>query len=194
MMRHGRKIIMSLAMIFATASATAANDFQTQLNTILEKEITLWLKEPIIIDAIKFQNLKSISLDQSTIDELDKQWRNEERVGNGPLIDEVNNRPLSKYLLGKVKDSNGLFVEIFVMDAKGLNVGESQTTSDYFQGDEAKWQKTFPLGANAVLIEDVDYDESARAYVAQISRTISDPADGRPIGAITVDVNVEKLP
>ena len=79
------------------------------------------------------------------------------------------------------------------MDDKGLNVAQSSVTSDYWQGDEAKWQKTFQAGPNAYHIGDVEEDESTQMFQSQVSYAITDPASGKVIGAITVGVNVEEL-
>jgi hypothetical protein len=77
------------------------------------------------------------------------------------------------------------------MDDKGLNVGQSSMTSDYWQGDEAKWQKTYAVGADAFHVSEVEFDESSQSYQVQISTTISQ--DGQPIGAITLGVNAEMI-
>jgi len=79
------------------------------------------------------------------------------------------------------------------MDAKGLNVGQSDPTSDYWQGDEAKWQKTFSAGADAVFVDEVEQDESTQQLQSQASFTISDPETGEPIGAATAGINLEML-
>ncbi|MGO7624082.1 hypothetical protein ACC687_38970, partial [Rhizobium ruizarguesonis] len=58
--------------------------------------------------------------------------------------------------------SGGKITEIFVMGAKGLNVGQSDTTSDYCQGDEANFQKSFGAGKDAVFDADTDGDGADR--------------------------------
>jgi len=174
--------------------AQAANDFEPGLNKVLDDNIGAWLADPAVIEAVKAQNAKNAALDQAAIDALDKQWRAEAKAGGGPMITEVTSNALSQFLVGKAKASDGLFLEIFVMDDKGLNVGQSDVTSDYWQGDEPKWQKSFGAGPGGRLIDEVDFDDSAKAFVSQVSRTIVDPADGHAIGAVTVGVNVEKLP
>ena len=70
------------------------------------------------------------------------------------------------------------------MDMKGLNVGQSDVTSDYWQGDEAKWQKTYGVGPSAVLIDEVEFDDSSQTYQSQVSIAVV---------AVTVGVNVEML-
>ena len=86
-----------------------------------------------------------------------------------------------------------MITEVIVMDAKGLNVAASGATSDYWQGDEAKYQETYPKGPGAVHFGEVEFDESSQTYQAQISITVTDPDTGRPIGAMTVGVDAEVL-
>lgn len=79
------------------------------------------------------------------------------------------------------------------MDARGLNVAASDVTSDYWQGDEAKFSETFPNGAGASHISEVEYDESTQTYQAQISFPIVDPVSNEVVGAATVGVNADAL-
>ncbi len=182
------------ALMLAAATTTAsANDFAPQITKVLNEQIRPWLNDPAVVDAVKAQNLKTASLTDADIDTLDKQWRAEAKAGGGPLVNEVAAAPLSDFLKGKEAASAGVFSEVFVMDAKGLNVGMSDVTSDYMQGDEAKWQKTYQVGPDAVFIDDVEFDESSKAFQSQVSATVVDPATGQAIGAITVGINVEKL-
>jgi hypothetical protein len=83
--------------------------------------------------------------------------------------------------------------EAFVMDAKGMNVGMCDATSDYWQGDEAKWQKTYSVGPDAVFVDDVEQDESTQKFQVQTSITVVDPASGKAIGAMTVGLDAESL-
>lgn len=183
------------AALALMAGAASANDFEPALRTLATGQIRSITTDATVIEAIKAQNVKHATLDAATIDKLDKQWRAEAKAGGkGPLIDSVLSSALSRHLAKVQADSDGLFLEIFVMDDKGLNVGQSAITTDYWQGDEPKWQKTFSVGPDAVLIDDVDFDESSKAFVSQVSTTIVDPATKQPIGAVTIGVNVEKLP
>lgn len=49
------------------------------------------------------------------------------------------------------------------------------------------------MGADAVHFSEIEFDESSQSYQAQISMTISDPATGAPIGAMTVGINADAL-
>lgn len=150
-------------------------------------------RDPRVVAAVQQQNRNSAGLGQSDIDRLDKQWRAETAAANRPLIDKVLASDLSQFL-GKVKtDGRGLYTEIFVMDNKGLNVGQSDVTSDYWQGDEDKWRKTYGAGPDAVLIDDVEFDESTQTFQSQLSLPVVDGGTGEVVGAVTIGINVDLL-
>ncbi|MEQ8708862.1 MAG: hypothetical protein RIC36_07710 [Rhodospirillales bacterium] len=180
---------MLVAMFGLTASA---NDFQPEIEKFMKQEITGFLSDPAVVSAVKAQNAKHVSLSEAEIDTLDKTWRAEAKSGGGAMVDAALANDLSKLLKAKKEAAGGKVAEMFIMDNKGLNVGQSDMTSDYMQGDEAKWQKSFGKGAGAMFIDEVEFDESTKAFLSQASLTIVDEA-GNPIGAITVGINVEKL-
>lgn len=173
--------------------AVADPEIEAAARIYLEDHAQSWLGNPLIVKAIKAQNAQHASIDQSGIDSLDKQWRSESESGSGPLIDEVMGNELSTFLQSVREDSEGLLTEVFVMDANGLNVGQSDLTSDFWQGDEAKWQKTYQVGPNTLFVDDVELDDSSQRYQAQMSYSITDPATGKVIGAVTIGIDAEGL-
>lgn len=181
------------AMAFAPVSAMAEDAHVAPVKDFVSSHVEGWLADPIVVDAINEQNAKTSGMDQAAIDKLDKDWRAQATASDKPMVDEVLARALSKFLMEKKEGSEGMITEMFVMDAKGLNVGQSDVTSDYWQGDEAKWQKTYGVGAGEVFVDEVEEDESTQALQSQASVTISDPATGKPIGAITVGINLDML-
>jgi hypothetical protein len=109
------------------------------------------------------------------------------------IIRSVVDHTASALLREWVESSGGTITEIFVFDALGLNVASSAMTSDYWQGDEAKYSETFPKGAGAVHISEIEFDESSQTYQAQVSVSIIDPATGQAVGAMTVGLNADRL-
>ncbi len=189
-----RKILLVLAatmLLSPVAYAQGGND--AALRNLVDAKFKAWISDPQLIEAIRSQNRAHAGLAQSEIDALDRRWRTETGTSVRPMIDEILDRPVSKKLLGYKNEGEGLFTEIFVMDNRGLNVAQSDPTSDYWQGDEAKWKKTFMVGPDAVFIDDVEFDDSTQSYQSQVSLAISDPDNGAVIGAITIGVNVELL-
>lgn len=53
------------------------------------------------------------------------------------------------------------FSELFITDRSGLNVAQSNPTSDYSQADEAWWQTTYSQGNGRANHGEIEYDQSA---------------------------------
>ncbi|WP_187969828.1 hypothetical protein [Aquibium microcysteis] len=183
------------AVIWASAfgGQALAQDHVGPITDYVKANVATWLSDPVVIGAINEQNAAHAGLSQADIDTLDKQWRAEVEAGSKPMIDKVLGNALSKFLAARQAEAGGMITEAFVMDNKGLNVGQSDITSDYWQGDEAKWQKSFGAGAGAIFVDEVEKDESTQTLQSQVSVAISDPATGQVIGAITLGIDVEGL-
>lgn len=181
---------LSLAIFSATAVANSLND---KLQVLAQNKILGLVNTPEVVDIVKAQNARNAAISQTEIDRLDKQWRSETRNSGGDLIDSTLSTPLSMRLKKIKSGEQDLFTEIFVMDSHGLNVGQSDITSDYWQGDEAKWKKTFLVGPDAVHISKVEFDESSQTYQAQISVAISDRQTNTVIGAATFGINTDAI-
>ena len=177
-----------IALIVCVTSFNAsANEYTDSAKALINSKIKKWLETPVVIDAVKTQNEVHTSISQEDINALDQKWR----AGDTHLIETVMSNELSSYLAKIKEDSEGLYTEIFVIDNKGLNVGQSDLTTDYWQGDEAKWQETFSAGIDAMHITDVEEDESSQTYQIQISIPVVD--NGNVIGTVTVGVNAGVL-
>lgn len=185
--------LAALAFVAAAPVSASASDFDGALTELAVNELRAHLSDPALIAAIKAQNEANGGLSEADIDALDQQWRAQVGASDAALIDGVLGAAVSATLADIRDASEGLFTEIFVMDKVGLNVAASDVTSDYWQGDEAKWRETFLVGADAVHLGEVELDESTQTYQAQVSLSIADPETGAPIGAATFGVNVEFL-
>lgn len=175
------------------ALPASANEYAAQIQRFVDENLKGWVAEASIIDAIHEQNTAHAQLDDAAIDALDQSWRSEADTGSGPMIDAILGRAISEQLKMNKAQQGDLVTEIFVMDNRGLNVGQSDVTSDYWQGDEAKWQKTFAVGPDVVFMDEIEFDDSTEQFQTQVSMSITDPADGSVIGAVTVGLNVEGL-
>lgn len=151
-----------------------------------------WLDVPVVRMTLESRNETNANLVQADIDRLDQQWVKETGSDDQPIITAVLNSPLSTYLLRVQAGSGGLYPEIFVMDAKGLNAGQSSITTDYWQGDEAKFQKTYDVGDGVVFIDEPEYNDATDTWRAQVNMTLSDEK-GQRIGAATVEINLTEL-
>jgi hypothetical protein len=172
--------------------ASAQPDIRIMAVTeFIDDNVRPWLAEPVILNAIIAQNAAHAHLSQAAIDDLDARWRVELTRAERPMIEAQLSNPLSLYLKGQQRAAGGLITEIFVMDNRGLNVGQSDITSDYWQGDETKWQASFREGV--LHIEEAERDESTQLMQTQASLPIRDSRTGTVIGTITFGVNLDAL-
>ena len=191
--RSGRVALMAAVVFCALPVAAQDNEFAAPLTELANTSLRAIADDPVVIAAITAQNAMTSGYDQAKIDALDQQWRAEVSADSKPLIDATLGTEASKFLLAAQEGSGGVFTEIFVMDAKGLNVAQSTVTSDYWQGDEDKFTASFGAGGGAVHLGEIEQDESTQEFQSQISITIVDPATGAPIGAVTAGVALGML-
>lgn len=194
-MRRAFFTTLSLFFFSLSAASHAADMPQSPdmaiIGPALIKEIRTWADTPVVWLTLEERNRENASIDQAKIDALDKQWRAERKSTDQPLITAVLSNPLSGYLTRIQARSVGLYTEIFVIDNKGLNAGQGSITSDYWQGDEAKWQKTFLVGPDAVFIDKPEYEKQTGTWRAQVNMTLA--RDNKPVGSLTVEINLTEL-
>jgi len=116
--------------------------------------------DPVIIKAVKAENSKGKTLDQ--VKDMDKKWRAHAGIAN--YMQAMMDSAGGKHLAG-ILNSAPYYAEIFVMDNQGGNVCMTGKTSDYWQGDEAKFKKSFAGGAGGVFVDEVEFDDSTQAYL-----------------------------
>ena len=188
-MKH---ILTAAACLAGLATAAQANEFEAAMQSYFDAHLSAWATNPDFVAAIVAQNAQTGGYDQGRIDELDVTWRAEVGSGQSSLVDGVMSNPAADLLRQQVEAAGGAITEAFLMDANGLNVAASHPTSDYWQGDEDKYQQTYLIGPEAVHYGDIELDESTQTVQGQISMTIRDET-GKAVGALTVGVNLTAL-
>ncbi|WP_424981057.1 PDC sensor domain-containing protein [Maritalea sp. S77] len=176
-------------MTLGLTHGAMASDYENLLNEVVAGPVAQVVNSEAVWSSVAQQNTQTADYTQDQIDQLDAQWRAEVDAAEKPLIDEVMARPLSNYLKSVQDESNGVITEIFVVDAMGLNVGQSAVTSDYWQGDEAKWQ--VPYNTGGVELGEVELDDSTGAVQSQVSVPVRDD-EGAIIGTATFAVRVDQ--
>ncbi|HZI08995.1 MAG TPA: hypothetical protein VE153_01325 [Myxococcus sp.] len=141
--------------------------------------------DPEVIQAVQAQNARGVPM--ATLQARDAAWR------TTPAMTDFKQRVLTsacaKVLNRHAQGLGRAIAEAFAMDGQGALVGATRRTSDYWQGDEAKFQVPYRHGT--VLREKPFFDESAQAYVIQVSLPVSDGT--RTIGALSVALSLLDL-
>ena len=184
---------IAAALTLPTAAIAQEHEFAAQLTELANGALQEVATNPVVIDAIRKQNDETAGHDAARIDQLDSQWRAEVGAASKPLIEATLGTDASIVLKQTQEESAGLITELFVMDAKGLNVAQSTITSDYWQGDEEKFTASFGAGAGGITFGEIEEDESTQTFQSQVSIAIVDPDSGAPIGAVTAGVDLSML-
>jgi hypothetical protein len=180
--------LLIAALPWGLSVATAQETHVKPVTDYVVANVRPWLSAPVVVNAIKFQNIAYANLTNYEINKLDNGWIDR---SDKKLIDSKMNNELASFLQTKKEGENGVIVEIFVFDAKGLNVGQTDLTQDFNQSDEAKYWKTYQVGPDAIFVDKVEKDGGKN--VSQASLAIKDPITGKAIGAVTVGIDVDKL-
>jgi hypothetical protein len=183
---------MAMAMVagISLPASAAEDDWKTWVNKYMSEVVKLAANAPEVIAAVQEQNAANSGITPDQIEALDRQWRAEQKVKGGPLSNAKMFNATSEFLKGFKTAANGPIVEIFIMDNKGLNVAQTDPTSDYMQGDEDKWQKTFGAGPWMTFVDEPEEEEGKKTV--QVSTTLVD--NDVAIGAMTVTLDLAKVP
>ena len=140
-------------------------------------------KDAEVLKAIRAKNASTET--PADIQRKDKEWMQNPQSALRKTLSENE----CARRLRELTASDQSVVEVIVMDKNGANVCVSKETTDYWQGDEPKFQKTFAADKQ-VFVDEPKFDESAAVYSIQLSTLISDgPAK---VGALTLGLRVKK--
>ncbi len=177
--------LAAIATLVFTSIVTSAEEAPDSVKQ-LAQSLRAWGENPVLVAAVKTQNGENLTLD--AIKARDKTWRDTSGVDD--FMKGIMENAAAKEL-ARLEKSQPYYFELFLMDNQGANVAMTNKTSDYWQGDEAKFTESFKNGQGAVHIGNVEFDESAQAYLVQVSVPVMDGTQA--IGAITIGINVDVL-
>jgi hypothetical protein len=177
----GKVTILAMALMI-TVGFTQTTDTVTP-SQITQKipAIEELAADQVIIDAVKKQNAKEIKIQQ--IQAVEMGW----------VLDEDDNPRMRALLhcacadrLREASSADSSYRELMVMDNQGALVCCSAKTSDYWQGDEAKWQNAFAEGRGDIFVDKMKFDESTGVILIQVSVPIRD--GDQVVGVLTVGI------
>jgi len=179
-------VISGLFFLAGVIAAHAGEQAPQQVIDLANSTLAALGSDPVIVQAVRDENAKGKTLAQ--IQEKDATWK--AFAGIADYMKAIMDSECGKHVR-KIQESAPYYAEIFVMDNQGANVAMTDKTSDYWQGDEDKFQKSFANGAGAIFVDEVKFDDSAQTYQVQVSVPVMD--GGKAIGAITVGIDVDKI-
>lgn len=159
----------------------------TLVNVLLEQ-----IKQLANTDNVQQAVMKSNRqpLAQQDLDQLDNQWAQQVRDNTPILAERYLKFEGSQFLQVWQKQMQGVITEIIVTDKQGKNVIISEVTTDYWQGDEAKFLNMYQQDDD-YYIDTVEFDESTKHFQVQFSVPIFDEKN-QHMGVLILGVDIEK--
>jgi hypothetical protein len=139
--------------------------------------------DPELVKAIASKNSAAESEDE--IRRRDQDWIKNPAY---PLRKQMTQSPCA-HRLRQIVEADPQVVEAFLMDAHGALVCATVETTDYYQGDEPKWAKTFGEG-KFVYIDAPALDYSTNTVAVQLSMVVLEGP--RKVGALTLTLKVQR--
>jgi hypothetical protein len=189
--RRWRSLALACLLIPAAAAGPPGPQEPTDLVVALIRLRTPSMEfiasRPTIVAAVAAQNARQTS--QKEIDEIDRVWQSTPELTDFKKSLQENDagRILKSFMVRGSKT----YTEALLTDRHGALVAAYPTPSDYWQGDEAKFQVPWETGE--LYIGPIEFDESTQAYASQVSVLVVDDA-GQKIGVLIMGVRLSKGP
>lgn len=200
-------LIAILTLFVGGITVVFLNDFGAEEESLEGKQVELSLaveeiiggkillteelvKNQIIIDAVIVSNTSNSALTKSEILQLDQQWI--ETQGTSDFIQEFLRNDVAHELLHFQQENSG-FSEIFITDRIGLNVGQTNKTTDYYQADENWWLDTYNEGKGFSHHGKIEFDDSSQSEAISVYVPIRDPETTEIIGIVKAVVNILEI-
>jgi len=139
-----------------------------------------WAASPVVVEAVLAQNAKGPipGMDNAkwgTVPESD------------PIVQGFINNEAGKFLTAEMAGTNGICVSAFLSAAQGEKVAFTDKTGSYIHKGSDKFDVPFTTGKNWQGKPELE----GKVYIIQISVPVL--SEGKPIGALVVDVDGSKL-
>ncbi len=164
-----------------------------EVETVIERYSALiaeLLRNPVVVEAIQRANIETKDLTLAEILERDQRWRKSQGVDDfvRPYLTNETARALTEF-----QESHPGFSEIFVTDIRGLNVGQTNKTTDYYQADEDWWIGAYDGGQGKPSHGPIEFDESSQAEAIALYVPARDPATQEVIGVAKAILSIAAI-
>ncbi len=168
-------------------------EFSKEVESILKAKADMLrpvLMQSIVFEEVGVSNQKNKNLSIEEILALDEKFQSSN--GNGHFAEQFLTNRTAKTLI-EFQEDNPAFSEIFITDKFGLNVAQTNKTSDFYQADEKWWVDSFNDGRGKEHHGLIEFDESAQAEAISLYIPIIDPATEEAVGIAKAVVSIASI-
>ena len=164
-----------------------------EVEAVLDRKIALireLLEDPVIVNEVKKANQQHKDISLQEILKLDTRWRSTEGIDE--FIEPFLTNEIAHKLI-EFQERHPGFSEIFVVDMYGLNVGQTNKTTDYYQADEDWWIGAYNSGKGKASHGTIEFDESAQTEAISLYIPVMDRINNKAIGVIKAVVSITAI-
>ena len=164
-----------------------------EVEAVLDRKIALireLVEDPVIVNEVKKANQQHKDISLQEILKLDTRWRSTEGIDE--FIEPFLTNEIAHKLI-EFQERHPGFSEIFVVDMYGLNVGQTNKTTDYYQADEDWWIGAYNSGKGKASHGTIEFDESAQTEAISLYIPVMDGINNKAIGVIKAVVSITAI-
>ena len=164
-----------------------------EVEAVLDRKIALireLVEDPVIVNEVKKANQQHKDISLQEILKLDTRWRSTEGIDE--FIEPFLTNEIAHKLI-EFQERHPGFSEIFVVDMYGLNAGQTNKTTDYYQADEDWWIGAYNSGKGKASHGTIEFDESAQTEAISLYIPVMDGINNKAIGVIKAVVSITAI-
>ncbi|MDQ2075981.1 ABC transporter substrate-binding protein [Marinimicrobium sp. ABcell2] len=164
-------------------------------NVIAERvapTLNRWARSSGVHAALEEYNRLNQELEAADIRARERQWQEAFKARQYDVVDHWLHSELSKIFANWIADSEGITIEVVLMDARGFTVAASPMPAEYWQGGEARYERVLGRDAGELVFDDVRFYRSTERFKAHVGMPVIHPDTQEQLGVVSVGVNVEE--
>lgn len=162
-----------------------------RIQALLRPWLERWLADPDLYRVLSEHNKQHKNLSPEQLLSRDLRWQQAFADGTQSEIFQWLDQSQSRTLGRWQSETEGVVGELILMGEQGLNAAVSFMTSDYWQGDEAKFEQVYGAQPGELVFSPVVYDESTRRFQVHVGVPLYDPDTEKSLGVLSLGVDVE---
>jgi hypothetical protein len=181
-----RNTIIAMAIMMFPSAVSAARLTNEQITQVLQDKIRVvqhMALNPLLVKAVRRQNAQS--LDAATIEQRDREWRTS---GDDDPLKRALQSGDHAVVMQRFVEQDPALSGALLADNQGANVATYRLADDYWQGDEAEWEKTYNKGEGQVYVSPLQLNEETGVISMYVAAPVLDRS--KTIGVLVVGVNL----
>lgn len=169
-----------------------SDEEQDVIAEMIAPSLQRWSQLPHVLDTLVEHNELNRSLTKGDIARREQVWDEAFGQRSYDSVEAWVDETLSEEMAGWVAASDGVLLQIILLDARGFTVATSAMTADFWVGNTSVYQQAIEQQPGQLVFDPVRFYRATERFNAHVSVVIEHPDTGETLGVLSVGVNVEE--